>query len=191
MEYEGLTRDDLANVRALNRAWLRCRGGGDVVAQSLTARRLERLAAAPCLLFSLREQDDSWWNGLLEDRAQRDLLREPPRSNGGLRELQSTGLAFLWGLARRNPYAVRIVSGAPSHWCEQIASATLMQLLDRSSCCDLIQPRFENISKMHKSFAQIGALQSMLTTGQPARAGRLAAAACSMPDITRQVADKV
>ena len=191
MEYEGLTQDDLANVRALNRAWLRCRGGGDVLAQSLTARRLERLAAAPFLLFSLREQDDSWWHGLLEDQAQRDLLREPPPSNGGLRELQSTGLAFLWGLARRNPYVVRIVSGAPPHWCEQIASATLMQLLDRSSCCDLIQPRFENISKMHKSFAQIGALQSMLTTGQPARDGRMAAAACRMPAATRQVADKV
>ena len=184
MEYEGLTQDDLANVRALNRAWLRCRDGGDVVAQSLTAQRLERLAAQRTPMIQTLA-------GLFEDRAQRDLLREPPPSNGGLRELQSAGLAFLWELARRNPYAARIVSGAPSHWCEQIASATLMQLLDRSSCCDLIQSRFENISKMHKSFAQIGALQSMLTTGQPARDGRMAAAACRMPATTRQVADKV
>lgn len=191
MEYEGLSRDDLANVQALNRAWLRCRGDSDVYAGNLTTRLLDRLAAAPFLLFSFREQDDDRWNRLLEERQQQDLLDEPLPCNGELHAVQFAGLAFIWGLARRNPYVARIVSGAPAPWCEKIASVTLMQVLDHASCCNLLEPRFETVSMMHRGFAQIGALQAMLTTGQPAYFGRLKAAACRMPETARQVADKV
>jgi len=190
MEYEGLTRDDLTNVRALNRAWLRCQGGGDVATVTLTVRRLERLAAAPFLLFSFREQDDRRWNGLLEKR-QQDIFAEPLPPGSELHALQSTGLAFLWELARRNPHSARIVSGAPAHWCEQIASATLIRVLDRASRCNLIKPRFETISTMHRGHAQICALHSMLTKGQAADYGDMKAAACQMPKSVRRVADKV
>ena len=64
MEYEGLCRDDLDNVHALNRAWLELDGSAE---QRLSVRRLERLAATPFLLFSFRERDDRYWTRLLQD----------------------------------------------------------------------------------------------------------------------------
>ena len=191
MEYEGLTRDHLANVEALNREWLRCWRESDASAGNLTARLRERAATAPFLLFSLREQDDVLWNRLLEKPRQPDLLDEPLRSNDELHALQSNALAFVWALAWRNPYAARIISGAPSGWCEKITSVTLMRVLERTSGRRLIRPRLETTSMMHKGFAQIGAFQSMLTAGQPASDGRMKAAACRMPKTARQVTDKV
>ena len=122
MEYEGLTQDDLANVRALNRAWLRLRPQDSKGLPRLSEKRLERLASAPFLLFSFREHDDQWWKSLLEGGPQQDLLEERPTNASDLIALQSAGLAFLWALARRNPYVARLVSGAPLSWCDQIAS---------------------------------------------------------------------
>ena len=191
MEYEGLTRDHLANVEALNQGWLRCWRENDASVGNLTARLRGRAATAPFLLFSFREQDDDLWNRLLEKPRQPDLLEEPLRSNDELHEVQRNGLAFIWALAWRNPYAARIVSGAPSGWCERITSVTLMRVLERTSGRSLIRPRLETTSMMHKGFAQIGAFQSMLTTAQPASNGRMKAAACRMPIFTRQVTDKV
>ena len=191
MEYEGLTRDHLANVEALNQGWLRCWRENDASVGNLTARLRDRAATAPFLLFSFREQDDDLWNRLLEKPRQPDLLEEPLRSNDELHEVQRIGLAFIWALAWRNPYAARIVSGAPSGWCERITSVTLMRVLERTSGRSLIRPRLETTSMMHKGFAQIGAFQSMLTTAQPASNGRMKAAACRMPIFTRQVTDKV
>ena len=49
MEYEGLSRDDLENVRALNRVWLEIDGSAEL---RLSAKRMERLAATPFLLFT-------------------------------------------------------------------------------------------------------------------------------------------
>ena len=62
MEYEGLSRDDLDNVRALNRVWLELEGSAELRSST---RRLERLAAAPFLLFSFCEHDDATWSRLL------------------------------------------------------------------------------------------------------------------------------
>ena len=191
MEYEGLTSDHLANVEALNRGWLRSWPESGASAGNLTARLRERAATAPFLLFSFREQDDDLWSRLLEKPHQPDLLDEPRRSNDELHALQFTGLAFIWSLAWRNPYAARIITGAPSGWCERITSVTLMRVLERTSGRSLIRPRLETTSLMHKGFAQIGAFQSMLTTGEPASNGRLKAAACRLPQFTRQVTDKV
>jgi hypothetical protein len=191
MEYEGLTRDDLANVEALNRAWLRCRGASDIAAGKLTPTLRDRMATAPFLLFSFREQDDDLWRGLLETRPQQDLLDERPQSNDELHEVQSPGLSFIWSLARRNPYAARIVTGAPSRWCEKIMSVTMMRVLECTSNRHLIEPRLETASMLHRGFVQIGALQSMLMTSQPAYSDRMRAAACRTPQIVRQVADKV
>ena len=191
MEYEGLTRDHLANVEALNRGWLRCWRENAASAGNLTARLRDRVATAPFLLFSFREQDDDLWKRLLEKPRQPDLLDELPGSNDELHAVQITGLAFIWSLAWRNPYAARLITGAPSGWCERITSVTLMRVLERTSGRSLIRPRLDTTSLMHKEFAQIGAFQSMLTTGQPASNGRLKAAACRMPQFTRQVTDKV
>ena len=201
MEYEGLSRDDLANVQALNRAWLNL--DRDTVGR-LSMARLERLAAAPFLLFSFREQDEAWWSWLLGDRQQQDILAQHPSATGELKQLQAAGLGFLWELARRNPYVARIVSGAPLAWCEQIAMATSVRILD---CARFrtIEPRFDTGSAIHRCllrqggaperemrvFAQIAALQSMLTGGQAEHCERLPAAACRMPRTARQVADKL
>jgi hypothetical protein len=201
MEYEGLSRDDLDNVRALNRAWLELEGGAEL---RLSAKQLERLAATPFLLFSFREDDDARWSRLLDEQRQQDLLIEEPPIAAEVSALQVAGLAFLWALVRRNPYVARLVSGASLHWCERVAAATLVRVLECTRC-RMIKPRFEeNASlrrrllargsapeKVLREFAQIGALQSMLTSGKAAQYGRLPAAACRMPQTARQVADEV
>lgn len=205
MEYVGLTQDDLQNVQALNRAWLHLDRGEAPDLPRLTAKQQERFAAAPFLLFSFREQDDRLWRSLLEDGGQQDLLVRPLPASGERQALQFAGLAFLWGLARRNPYVARIVSGAPLNWCEQIASMTLIRLLDRTTCCEVIESRFDDTTPLHRRllrrggsalrelriFAQIGALQSMLTSSGLEPYRRLPAAACRIPRTTQQVADEV
>lgn len=205
MEYEGLTEDDLTNVHALNRAWLQVQQREQQGARRLTDRQLDRLSGAPFLLFSLREQDDRWWQSLLGDGQQRDLLDAQPPVSRELLALQSAGLAFLWELVRRNPYVARIVSGAPLHRCEQIASATLVRVLDCAASRHMIEPRFDDTSSSQQRllrrggsarqemrvFAQIGALQTMLTSINILPYRRLPAAACSMSRTAQQVADKV
>ena len=54
MEYEGLTRDDLDNVYALNAAWLAIEGGV-LDGNRLSERRRRRLATTPFLLFMIGE----------------------------------------------------------------------------------------------------------------------------------------
>jgi hypothetical protein len=205
MEYEGLTQDDLANVRALNRAWLRLRSQDSNGLPRLSGKRLERLASAPFLLFSLREHDDQWWRSLLDGGPQQDLLEERPIKASNLIALQSAGLAFLWALARRNPYVARLVSGAPLSWCEQIASGTMVQVLECGARCQIIEPRFDDASALYKRlwhrggsalqelrvFAQIGALQAMLTSRELVPYRRMPAAACRMPQPAQRVSDKV
>lgn len=205
MDYRGLTLDDLANVRALNAAWLDLRPEDTGRNEDLTRRRRQRLADTPFLLFSLREGDDTLWARLLDGRRQPDLLTGAPDPGDGRMVLQSTSLAFFWELSRRNPYVARLVGSAPLSWCERIASMTLMQLLKSVAGELLIGPRFEAGSPQYRRllqrggsalrearrFAQMAAMQSLLTQGDIAQYGRLAAAACRMAGPVRQVADKV
>ena len=180
MDYQGLTPDDLANVRALNRAWLRATG------------RDERLAAAPFLLFSFREHDAGLWQRLLAPGTQHELFSDQPPCGGERSGLQAAGLAFLWELSRRNPYVARIIGGAPLDWCQQIASETLVRVLDCTSHRELIEPRFPDGAPVYtRVSAQMAALQSMLTLGIDPDAARLPAAACRMPGPARRVADEV
>lgn len=201
MEYEGLSRDDLDNVRALNRVWLEIDGSAEL---RLAAQRMERLAATPFLLFSFCEYDDVRWSDLLGERRQLDILEQQTVVSAELRELQVAGLGFLWELVRRNPYVARLVSGASVSWCEQVAASTLVRVLECARI-RMIEPRFSEDSAIKRRllargsaldremrvFAQIGALQSMLTSGQAAQYGRLPAAACRMSQTGRQVADEV
>jgi len=201
MEYEGLSLDDLDNVRALNRVWLELHRSTE---PGLSAKRLERLANTPFLLFSFCEHDDVRWSELLGERRQLDMLERETVDSAGLRELQAAGLGFLWELVRRNPYVARIVSNASSHWCERVAASTLVKVLECAKY-RMIEPRFEDNTSLKRRFlargsaleremrvfTQIGALQAMLTNGQAAQYGRLSAAACRMPQSGRQVADEV
>ena len=205
MQYQGLTQDDLANVRALNRRWLRLPQGDAGCGAPLAEKQLERLAATPFLLFSFKEQDDPLWQALLRGDGQQDLLHRETTASAELLALQAAGLAFLWELVRRNPYVARVVSGAPLSWCEQLASLTLVRVLESTARCTVIESRFDDESSLYRRllqrggsarqktrvFAQIGALQAMLTSATLVPYRRFPAAACGMPQAAERVADKV
>ena len=202
MDYQGLTDDVLDNVRALNRAWLRLATNAEDGYSTLDDKHRARLAASPFLLFTLRENDTIWLE-LLADAPQRELFTAQPGQ--AQHELQSACLAYLWELTRRNPFAARVVSGAPLPWCERIAALALVRLLRNAARADLLRPRFDKDSPMYRRLllrggsalrsardaAQIAALQTMLTTAQFAALGRLPAAACEIRSPARRVADKL
>ena len=204
MDYEALRQDDVANVRALNAAWLDMAPPVGLEAERIRRQRA-RLAATPFLLFSLRESDDRLWTRLLDERRQPDLLATPPEPGDRKPGLQATSLAFLWELSRRNPYVARLVSFAPVAWCELIASVTLVHLLEAAACETIIGPRFAEGSPQYRRLlqrggtalrearraAQIAAMQALLTEGDVAEYGRQAAAACRMARPARKVADDV
>ena len=203
MEYEGLTRDDLANIHALNRSFLKAISGsaaeafGEIARRRLTDSQLSRLAGVPFLLFSFREHDNEYWQRVLADSPQLDLIDSgnPPDEN--IAQLQVAGLGFLWQLVRRNPYAARIVSGASVSWCERIAGLTLVSLLQSAAPRgDLLRMRFpdeetvwrrllkDGISSKHQTrlASHYSALQALLTRAPELRYSRVAAAACRIRD---------
>ena len=196
-EYPGPSPDDYANVLALNTAFIKA-------AFDLKGPQRGRLAAAPFLLFSLRECEPEWWDAVLIDQHQADLLPAAELEGPELRRIQTVALSFLWQLARRNPYAVRIISGATVSWCEKITDLPLITLLDRiGSRGDLLQSRIDDPDtlcerllsdgtssrqKVRRS-SQLTALQSLLTRARLDNYARLPAAACSMPKPMR-VQDK-
>ncbi len=202
MDYEGLTTDDLANVTALNRAWLDLRHG-QIGALSLS--RIDQLSEAPFLLFSFREDDDALWRRLLRDAPQADLIEDAKTHSADLRSLQAAGLAFPWELARRNPYVARVVSGATLGWCANLAGTTLAELLGKVAHQLIIRGRFAADDARLERLLQRGAgadttlreatqmsvLHSLLTRGPDARQERLPAAACSISLPHRKVADEV
>ena len=199
MEYQGLIEDDVINVRALNRAWLKLAVNRSGRFAALDDARRKRLADAPFLLFTLREDDVPLWSTLLSDRPQPDLFAACP--DAAQRELQVACLAWLWELARRNPYVARVVAGAPLRWCERVATYPLVRLLRNAADADLVRPRFRADSATHRrlllrggstlraarSAAQVAALQAMLTTIEFAGIGQLPAAACRMRGPSRKV----
>ena len=204
MDYEGLTTDDLANVAALNRAWLDL-GHGPATRENLTLERIDRLAAAPFLLFSFREDDDRLWQRLLRDSSQADFIEDTVTGDADLRSLQAAGLAFLWELARRNPYVARVVSGATLDWCGRLAGTTLAELLGKVAHQLVIRERFAaddarlerllergtGADTVLREATLMGVLQSLLTQGGDTRHERLPAAACNLSLPYRKVADEV
>ena len=203
MRYEGITSDDLVNVHALNTAWLGL--AEDAGIRAMSQARRNRLAAVPFLLFTFRESDDGFWQQLVEHRPQLDLLKEAPDGTAEVRRLQNSGLAFMWDLARRNPYVARVISGAPLQWCDRISAVTIAELLERAAHHSLIGSRFANNSTMYgqlvsrgtsattsaRRFSQIAALQSLLMSGASRDDARLPAAACRMRPPARRIGDKV
>ena len=218
MDFEGPEPADYHNVRSLNQEFLlRLRDSASgrswrqllaaplrPTVRSLTDLQAERLAEAPFLLFSVREDDADYWSLLGSNAVQADLLARRRRGPGAS-QLAAASLGFLWQLARRNPYAVRLVSGASLSWCESLAECTLLHLLRFSSIReDMLQPRrgadVEFWNKLLgpgvsaeapvQSAAQLSALQSILTRDTAARYPALRAAACSATQPARSIADK-
>ena len=218
MDYSGPEPADFANVISLNQAFLlnlREPARGQSLRETMTARvrpiirdltdlQLQRLSTTPFMLMSLRERDVDFWRTLLSKDANRDMFDcagvEPETE-----QMATAGVAFLWQLARRNPYSARLLSGATIHWCEELADRTLLRLLQQTcGCSDLLQPRFANNDKFWlkllgpglsselqvRKAAHLAALQSILTDDPVAQYRPIKAAACSTLVPTLRVSDR-
>ena len=199
MEYPGPRQEDYENVLALNVAYIRA-------TSALKGPQRGRLAAAPFLLFSLRENDLDWWQRALSDPQQNDLIEHVELNNPVLRSVQTAALSFLWQLAQRNPYAVRVVSGAATAWCETVSALPLLTLLDRIGLRgDLIQSRLDapdmigerllgtgtSASMTLRRSSQLCALQALLARSSPDSQARLPSAACNLSGPMRTFRKKV
>ena len=216
MDFQGPVPADYENVRSLNLAFfelLQKRETGrrylSGLAPELAYRlqrmsRLEmgRLAAVPFLLFSLRECDDSLWRKMLTDEPDRDLFTVLVNPTEDARRLMSAGLGFVWQLANRNPFAARILCGASTHWCEQIAEQTFLDILAvagahadllRLRACDdnelwgkLLGDGLSAVTEIRQA-ARISALHYVLTRQTSTVA--LSAAACASRSPALKVAE--
>jgi hypothetical protein len=218
MDFSGPQKAEFNNVRSLNRAFLNSlRAPSEAMGlrqafspklcpmvEGLTDLQARRLSEAPFLLLSLREQDDDYWSALFADDPNGDLF-VATSSDGRDRHLAAAALGFLWQLAQHNPYAVRLVSGAPIQWCDRLINCTLLRLLKRTADrTDLLRPRLSDNSEFWRKLlgpglssepgirtaAHLSALQSMLTIDRAAQYRDVRAAACKIRPPVFRVAEK-
>lgn len=207
MEYQSPTARDLAEVRALNEAFLTLiaeprkasapagppRSPPHERLSQLDGDARRRLASAPFLIFSLRECDDRYWDQIHGDGIAYDLFSpgQPPSTDYG--RLVAAALAFAWQLARRNPYALRLICCASLHWCERIAERPLLQIINRTAGLDdLLALRVADNQAVWDRLLSAGTgpdplvreathrsvLQLLLMTQRPQRHGAWRSAAC-------------
>ena len=194
MSFDGPADRDFGNVASLNAAWLTMLGTERTLLRGLdacpsaTQQRLinlsqpeiRRLAETPFLLFSFRERDDRYWDEILERKTEPGLFR----SSGSepVDTLVAAALGFVWQLANRNPYSLRLICGATLYWCDRIGELTFFGLLDavrnagdvpllRHGCRDSLWRKLLNdgVSADNdiRRAAQMAALQSVLTDPLP------------------------
>ncbi len=96
---------------------------------SLSAAQLRRLARCPFLLCCCREHDIEFWGALLAVEADNDLFRGAANVSAEESRIISATLGFAWQLARTNPFAARMVCGASTAWCEEIAAQPLIRVV--------------------------------------------------------------
>lgn len=145
MHFSTLERSDLDDVQAINQAFLTYLSGADgeqlcasippelqAAVRALSQHQLQRLAAVPFLLLSFNEADEEYWQQPSRSAPTRDLFTPAHEAGDPLCQIATAAMSFLWQLARRNPYAARIVSGATPGWCEHLAGQTLMNMLERA-----------------------------------------------------------
>lgn len=200
--------DDFAETRALNKAFLTLLLAGSAAdkhldglhpqladrLRSLDPEQIERLADVPFLLLSFREADRKLW----ELAPIGDAVAEPaefsPLHNERER-LVAAALGFAWQLARRNPYVLRLLSGASLNWCERLAEKPFIEVVRRASASDDL-PRLRAASDTNvwrklltdglsardgiRRAAQLSSLQMRLTRPPP-ETPRWATAACKTP----------
>lgn len=218
MDFSGPEPSDYRNVGSLNRQFLilaRHSHAGAGFRQmiepalrpliaGLTDLQIGRLSNAPFLLFSLRERDEDYWSGMFAEDRNMDLFDGPERGTGSS-QLAAAGIAFLWQLARRNPYAARLVSGATLNWCERLVGCTLLPVLLRIAARnDVLQPRCVNDADLWikllgpglsseqavRRSAHLSALQAILT-GEPATHYRqVRSAACNTAVPVLRIAER-
>ncbi len=206
MDFNGPEPTALAEVRSLNIAfleYLRAAPDGQLLQQlpaslrpavvALTDRQVQRLAAVPFLLLTMRESDHSYWARLFGEKSMRDLFTSAPVVVDELGRITSAALGFVWQLSRKNSYVTRLVCGGSLDWCEQLAACTLLRLLQRAvDHQDLVGVRFAgNTEFWHRLLgaglsselgvrraAHLCALQTVLTSRELTNDSRLRAAAC-------------
>ena len=197
MAFSGPHTDDFRNVVSLNRACLDLLRQDESLSgamrdlddasrakiRALDESAADRLAATPFLLLSFRERDDVYWDRLLDDLPGRDLFAAD--QSEALQTLIAASVSFIWQLANRNPYALRLICGSTLYWCERIADLTCLRLLEAvRSRSDLPVLRFASHHHLWRKLlgngtsrdyplrnaTHISALQMVLTEA-PERAG--------------------
>ncbi len=220
MDYQGPQVADLTNVYSLNRAFIdelgRPDGGAGGMAtgssdllqklRALRPAKADRLAQCPFLIFSLAETEDARWARLFDETERMDMLDKLASPSDSSTRLVTATLGFLWELARRNPYAARLATGASLDWCEQLADCRPIGLIHFATTeQNLLSPRCSWNRHFWKKMlgagtskepevrhsAQMCALQTLLTHPRAEHYRRLSAAACSMPRPAMRVADRV
>lgn len=218
MEYQGPEPADLANVEALNEAflqWLRTRKAGVVIADDAVAAladslagmkdcEIGRLSRTPFLLMSANDEDERYWRQVFASNPHTDLLDAEYRPDGVESSLLMATLGFLWHVAKRNPYAARLVSGTSVEWCDQLAALPLVALYEQIGRCSPLRPRLAHDGDFWRKLlgpgissrkdvrlaARISAMQMVLTGSAMKTRRPLAAAACSLPTVSMRVADR-
>ena len=203
--------DDFVETRTLNKAFLKLLLAGSDAdrhldglhpqladrLRGLSAEQIERLADAPFLLLSFREADRKLW----EQTPPADAVAEPAEyspMDSERQRLVAAALGFAWQLARRNPYVLRLLSGASLHWCERLAEQPFIAVVRRASLCrDLPRLRAARDTDVWRKLltdgvctregvrraAQLSSLQMRLTRPPP-ETPRWATAACRTPVTT-------
>ncbi len=149
MDFRGVDEATLDNGRALNAAFLALATGPAAPAglepdfidrlRHLDACRLERLSRAPFLLFAVAIIDRAPGPAVpLRDSL--DLF-EDPMGRAEARLVIAT-LSLLWSLARTDRHAARFLAGTSRGWCDDIAAAALVDVLDTTRRFEtLVVPR--------------------------------------------------
>lgn len=200
--FPGPTDSDLRDVEAINMRFLRhCReraaGAADAPVagiRGLGDAALARLAGAPFLLLSLRENDGAYWSVVLGPERNADLF-EVREAGPADADLRIAAVAFLWQLCRRNLHTARLVAGAPTEWCEVLLGCPLVELMDRCARRPgLLVPRLADDGAFWRRLltagvagdpalrraAHLAALHRVLTRPATGATARLAAAACHL-----------
>ena len=147
MQFSGPDKADLADLHEINRGFLellQAENGGrsildDVPAmiatrlRSLSAKERRRLARSPFLLCSCREDDIEHWQRLLQPDTSGDFFAAGAEQAADLLRLTSAVIGFTWQLARKNVFVARLLTGASSAWCEEIATHPLWRLIENGS----------------------------------------------------------
>lgn len=205
--------DDLDNVRALNLRYLELVADGDLSLQcalpldlagairAFDAQQRARLAASPFLLFVTGVDTDGERSRAVGRSA--DLFDPIPRPASPSARLHAAALGFLWELARRRPYAARVLSGLSADRCAMIAESTPVALFTEARVgADALALRAGDDAVFWRRLvaaaqsddpsvaeaARIAALQTALA--RTAAGVQLPAAACSMRSASRKVADR-
>ncbi|MEM7430810.1 MAG: hypothetical protein AAF351_02605 [Pseudomonadota bacterium] len=214
-DFLGIDAADLAEVRALNKAFLRAfrrqddavrrdHLAVDVVAKMthLTDWEIERLARIPVLL-GISVTDAAYWDAWFDRDAQPSLFSTAATVTPTT-EVTVATLLFLWQTARANPYVARLLSGASVSWCERLAGCRLTWLVRRAHARpDFLSPRHAahqhfwlrllrdgvNEDREIRHAAHLCALQTALTVAEEIPVDRFRTAACRAHVPVFQVAE--